>query len=106
MGTLCLHTWLPLTFTVSSRPVAVLSGEACLQAKEIPAESAAWAKEFEQAAEHSRNQDYDDIWKHYGEVRLLSRHLQARSVCCVASHTRCHSVLAGCCRNWSPLPPE
>jgi hypothetical protein len=45
----------------------------------MPAESAAWAKEFEQAAEHSRNQDYEDIWKHYGEV---SRHLQSCSVCC------------------------
>ncbi len=41
-----------------------------LQAKEIPAESAAWAKEFEEAAEHSRAQGYEDIWKHYGEVRL------------------------------------
>ena len=39
-----------------------------LQAKEIPAESAAWAKEFEEAAEHSRAHGYEDIWKHYGEV--------------------------------------
>ena len=39
-----------------------------LQVKEIPAQSAAWAKEFEEAAAHSSAQGYDDIWKHYGEV--------------------------------------
>ncbi|CAL5229175.1 g12450 [Coccomyxa viridis] len=49
-----------------SRGEIILEGN---EAKEIPAESAAWAQEFEEAAEHSRAQGYEDIWKHYGELQ-------------------------------------
>ena len=43
----------------------------CLQqAKQVSAESAAWASEFADKQEASKAADFEDIWKHYGEVRV------------------------------------
>ncbi len=42
------------------------------QAKEVSAESAAWASEFADKQDASNAADFEDIWKHYGEVQEIS----------------------------------
>ena len=42
------------------------------QAKEVPAQSAAWASEFADKQRHQpgmpQNGDFEDVWKNYGQV--------------------------------------
>ncbi|EIE20619.1 TPR-like protein, partial [Coccomyxa subellipsoidea C-169] len=52
-----------------SRGEIILEGN---EAKEVSAESAAWASEFADKQDASNAADFEDIWKHYGEVQEIS----------------------------------
>ncbi|KAK9917532.1 hypothetical protein WJX75_005407 [Coccomyxa subellipsoidea] len=49
-----------------SRGEIILEGN---EAKQVSAESAAWASEFADKQEASKAADFEDIWKHYGELQ-------------------------------------
>ena len=46
------------------------------QAKEVPAQSAAWASEFADQQQHQQsapqNGEFEDVWKNHGQVRTTS----------------------------------
>jgi histone H3/H4 len=40
----------------------------CMQVKEVPAQAAEWANDFAEHQQRATDPEFEDIWKHYGEV--------------------------------------